>query len=479
LVDGTLRASANNVAVLLVIDDRAPCTAVRQGSMTPDELTRLDATMLARPSLRSWASPIPGDFRYDIVSVHDGYATVAHITNVGGNPGRRAMVLSDGDILDMVFELGPSSPDNVVGLMRPQGEVFTQRGGRRSEPSWLPVDWPAGRGPATWISQQRNGGEGSFSRYLAIEPDIYVVTRMSLDSRRQAKLSLAVLAGAPLLLLALLLVTFWRFVRRSVVAPFDRIESAARAEAAGDLMARVDLSGDMPSDVQRVAEAFNRMADAARAREVDLRSSLAANQGLMRELHHRVKNSLQVIQSHLAITRRKGEQPTLYLLNEAEARVQVLSIAYRYGLTERGLQQVPLKQYLGELIGYLAESAARHDQRVVGSFDVAAALDIDRAIPLGLSIVEVVFTCLRARKCRTVQVLAHDQTRSTTELVISMDGDARSMVLSERILRGLRQQLGALDDTPRPGEQLRWAIGLPDRAQDDVSNDIADGTRPS
>jgi two-component system, sensor histidine kinase PdtaS len=363
--------------------------------------------------------------------------------------------------------------------VRLPGDVFAARGAPDRDRSWLPETWPAGSEAAFWRSQQRDGTDGTFSRYLVIEPDIFAVTRFSMDRQREAQLSLAILAGAPLVLLTLLMVTFWSFVRRSVVQPIDRIEKAALAEAAGDRAARVVVSNDMPTDVMRVAEAFNRMADAAHAREAELRGSLARNQTLMRELHHRVKNSLQVIQSHLSISRRRHEQPSAYLLSEAEARVQVLSVAYRYGLTEHGLQQVPLRQYLDELVGYLAETAARRSQRVVGSFDVSGALDIDRAIPLGLSIVEVVFTCLRTENCRTVQVLAREPSRYAAELVLTMDGDARTLNLSDRVLRGLRQQLGALADQPLAGEQLRWTIGLPEPAQGDVSNDIAAPNEPT
>jgi two-component system, sensor histidine kinase PdtaS len=478
-VDGVLRSSTTHVGVFLAIDGQPPCIAINGTAVSRDMVLALDERLRGGGSLSSWAQPLPGRFRYDIIDTPDGYVTAAHLGGVAQFPDRRALVLSQGRVLDNVFDLGLLSKDAIVGLVRLPGDIFAARGASDHDRSWLPETWPAGSEPAFWRTRQRDGTEGTFSRYLVIEPDIFAVTRFSMDRQREAQLSLAILAGAPLILLALLLVTFWSFVSRSVVQPIDRIEKAALAEAAGDRAARVDVSADMPTDVMRVAEAFNRMADAAHSREADLRGSLAANQSLMRELHHRVKNSLQVIQSHLAISRRRGEKPSAYSLSEAEARVQVLSIAYRYGLTERGLQQVPLRQYLGELVGYLAEAAARQNQRVIGSFEVAGALDIDRAIPLGLSIVEVAFACLRAKDCRTVQVLALEPSRLATELVVTMDGDTRSLNLSERVLRGLRQQLGALADQPFPGEQLRWTISLPERPQTGLSNDIAAAEKPT
>ncbi len=61
----------------------------------------------------------------------------------------------------------------------------------------------------------------------------------------------------------------------------------------------------MPNDIRGVAEAFNGMVEAARSREFELRGLVASNQFLMRELHHRVNNSLQVIQSYLSLSRRQ------------------------------------------------------------------------------------------------------------------------------------------------------------------------------
>ena len=111
----------------------------------------------------------------------------------------------------------------------------------------------------------------------------------------------------------------------------------------------------MPSELRELAAAYNEMAREAAARERSLQASLAENEFLLRELNHRVKSSLQIIQSYVSLTRRldqdAGRQTSAAAI---EARVLVLSAAYRKALSEGRMRNVRIRQFAEEIIANLS-----------------------------------------------------------------------------------------------------------------------------
>jgi two-component system, sensor histidine kinase PdtaS len=292
-----------------------------------------------------------------------------------------------------------------------------------------------------------------------VSPDLVLVAAFSDDVARRLQLQLAVLAGAPFVLLVLFMIAYWRMVDRDIGRSIETIESVASVASKGDFQAAAAFDDDTPLELRRASEAVNQIIQAASRRQEELMASVARNQELMRELHHRVKNSLQVIQSYLAITRRQASNRESDVLREAEAKVQVLSVAYRYALTDQGLRPIPIKLFLTELLATMASAARHTDQWIVADVDTRANLEVDRAIPLGLAMAEVAFTALRSPAAGKVLVKVSDDSAGIMRAVVAVTGAAEGVQLNERTLRGLRLQLGALQDSPGEGEVLRWAVG--------------------
>lgn len=112
------------------------------------------------------------------------------------------------------------------------------------------------------------------------------------------------------------------------------------------------------------------------------------NELLLKELHHRVKNNLQVLSSMLRMqARRLQEKLAKDAMTESELRVQAMSLIHRrlYGAS---LTEVPMKSYLEELIQEIKSCygcTARLDMQIE---DVV--LDDRQAVPIGLIVNEVV-----------------------------------------------------------------------------------------
>ncbi|MGL5114855.1 MAG: sensor histidine kinase, partial [Beijerinckiaceae bacterium] len=302
-------------------------------------------------------------------------------------------------------------------------------------------------------------------RYMArmvVEPAISVVASFDGSAERLALQRFVAMCAAPLVVLVLLLFSAWRFIQDDVLRGIAGIEKAALAEGDGrhGVLAPVDVR--MPDDIRRVAKAFNRMVTAAATREASLRKALETNENLMRELHHRVKNSLQVIQSYLALTRRSQPGKGGEILRETEGQVQVLAIAYRFAMTNEGMMPVPLAPFIQELLLSMGDAAHRSGQSIAANIHTDASLPVDRAIPLGLVIVEESFALLKDADCKAVRVTLGKADSGSVRLAISADGIRLPDRPLAKTLKGLQMQLGATE-LPAPAPTvLAWDIAVGD-----------------
>ena len=237
-----------------------------------------------------------------------------------------------------------------VALVSGDGEVVSGDP-RMAKAPWLPSMFEkASLRESVWRCPDRSGAMASFALAPVRGSGLDVLMRFNDASLLAARRRLAVLCLAELFMLGLVAYVYAATIRRNVVAWIHGIDTAARAwgdDPESD--ARAPVAKNMPRELRSVAESFNAMADRAIARQDELTASLAENRALMLEMHHRIKNSLQVIQSYLALIRRTAARPEAQLLARIEARVGVLAIAYRLALTPKGLRPIAVKPFLEEI----------------------------------------------------------------------------------------------------------------------------------
>jgi two-component sensor histidine kinase len=235
------------------------------------------------------------------------------------------------------------------------------------------------------------------------------------------------------------------------------LEAAARARGLDPQSdAKAPVAENMPIELRRVAESFNAMADRIVEREAALTTSLAENRALMLEMHHRIKNSLQVIQSYLALIRRSGSRSDALPLLRVEARVGVLAVAYRLALTPNGIRPIAVKPFLDEIIGATIAALRRPRQHVVCAIDWEGELVVDRAIPLGLGLIEALVVAFAAPDANWIGVRLAADADGLIEVKVESNGRRNDVALPEKLVRGLANQLGATLSTPRPGEIALW-----------------------
>jgi PAS domain S-box-containing protein len=127
-----------------------------------------------------------------------------------------------------------------------------------------------------------------------------------------------------------------------------------------------------------------------------IKSALAEKEVLLREVHHRVKNNLQVITSLLGLQADYIEDPhTLELFRETQARLRSMALIHEELYQSKNLNQINFHDYAEKLTSNLTQVFSMN-------YNVQLQLDIenvyfnvDTAIPLGLIINELVTNALK------------------------------------------------------------------------------------
>jgi PAS domain S-box-containing protein len=178
---------------------------------------------------------------------------------------------------------------------------------------------------------------------------------------------------------------------------------------------------------------------------------------LLREVHHRVKNDLQLISSVLAMQGRRLSDPaSVEALTECQTRVQTIALIHEYMYQSDNLARLPLSENIRGLAANMLRAAG--SPRCAVSLEVKVeeqlTLPVDRAIPCGLILNELMTNALKhAFPERRSGVLRVTLRKQGEELVlgvaddgVGMPGDYASNVkgsLGWRLVKAFADQLGA------------------------------------
>ncbi len=112
----------------------------------------------------------------------------------------------------------------------------------------------------------------------------------------------------------------------------------------------------------------------------------------MKEIHHRVKNNLQIISSLLNIQAEDiDDEKVLSSINEGKSRVEAMSLIHQNLYQSELINKVNFDKYISDITTYLDQMYHSDDKNVQILLNVnEIEFDIDTAIPLGLIINELV-----------------------------------------------------------------------------------------
>lgn len=205
-----------------------------------------------------------------------------------------------------------------------------------------------------------------------------------------------------------------------------------------------------------------------------LEQSLAEKSALLREIHHRVKNNMQMVVSILRLRSDYHEDAsTQQAFREVISRIMAMAMVHEQLYQSEELTSIPFDDYLETLVPRVLESASpdstqRPETRIAGD---PVRVDIARAVPLGLITVELVSNALEhafhsvSIPRLQVQFLADAETLTLRVCDngpgLSVEPSAEnSGTLGFSLIRSLCEQLEAdLDIRANGGTDVRVLLG--------------------
>ena len=126
--------------------------------------------------------------------------------------------------------------------------------------------------------------------------------------------------------------------------------------------------------------------------EAELRQSLAEKEALLKEVHHRVKNNLQIISSLLNLQEGElGDTLTERRFRESQNRIRSMALIHELLYRSEDLTRIDFAEYLDQLVHHVVRSYGPAGQAVRAELSVEPEnMSLDCAIPCGLIVTELV-----------------------------------------------------------------------------------------
>lgn len=179
---------------------------------------------------------------------------------------------------------------------------------------------------------------------------------------------------------------------RIVVRWLDYLERVAALYARGRFSVRPVQAINAPAEIRVLARTLDELAESIATRDAALTASLAEKDALMREIHHRVKNNLQIISSLLSMQQRALTDPaSKAAVGDTRQRISALALIYRTLYQSDDLRYADARIFLTELVGQLVASDSGRGHLVTSSVEAdSLVVDPDKLAPLALWLVEAV-----------------------------------------------------------------------------------------
>ena len=201
--------------------------------------------------------------------------------------------------------------------------------------------------------------------------------------------------GTLLLPLAAWLATFAAVMlvsERIVVRWLGYLERVAAIYARGRFSVRPVQAEHAPAEIRVLARTLGSLGETITRRDKALLEALDEKDALMREIHHRVKNNLQIISSLLSMQQRAVADPgARSALGDTRQRIGALALIYRILYQSEHVREADSRTFLRELVGQLIAGEAMRGPLVTTRVEAdPLVIDPDKLAPLALWVVEAV-----------------------------------------------------------------------------------------
>ena len=177
----------------------------------------------------------------------------------------------------------------------------------------------------------------------------------------------------------------------------DASVAEAMMEGAQDYLVKGQIeTRALPRALRHAIERFRLLARAALT-NIELQRRVQEKDLMLSEIHHRVKNSLQVVSSLLHLEAARITDPTVAeMLQVTQNRVRSMALIHQTLYQSKDFAHVDFHAFLQSFIPTLIQSYSIHPEEISLAFHVAEVrLPIDAAIPCGLIVNELISNALK------------------------------------------------------------------------------------
>lgn len=247
----------------------------------------------------------------------------------------------------------------------------------------------------------------------------------------------------------------WFVVNRVLIQPLVMLRRVVATYQPGVVLQPLEKVRTPAQEITDLGETFQAISEDVATHEAEMAESLARQRKLTREVHHRVKNNLQIISSLINLHSRSAATPdAMEAYGSIQRRVDALSVVHRNHYAEMEENRgVGIRALVSELSASLRASAPANGARLniqIDSADLHVSQDV--AVPVAFLTTELVELAILSDPNATVRISVQRAAETPLRALLCVSSSAlrttpglqeRLNGRFDRVLIGLSRQLRA------------------------------------
>jgi two-component sensor histidine kinase len=203
----------------------------------------------------------------------------------------------------------------------------------------------------------------------------------------------------------------------------NRILEVIMAYARLDFTQKTEVLGSNDV-VDAIGAGVNMLGEELQASTISLREK----EFLLKEIHHRVKNNLQIVSSLLSLQLGKIGSPEYQeMVNDSRNRINSMSLVHEMLYASKDLSRIEIGEYIRRLSDSIKRSFERPNSTITFHYDIQSGLffDVDKMISLGLILNEIICNSMKyafPRSYGSIRVSLHTDEEQGYRLFACDDG---------------------------------------------------------
>ncbi|WP_224825079.1 sensor histidine kinase [Cognatishimia sp. MH4019] len=298
------------------------------------------------------------------------------------------------DVVESEDFLGEANPVTLVTFNH-EGTLLSSESGRlqaeRKLPSSFALSELAHGESRTFTDTHMDGDELAYA-VIPIVPDVvYALSSWNTDETYNDPDAAAWLNIAlPFVMWLSSLLVAWFVIDRFVIARVTRLNKAMRRFSQERTVPEFGQNRGAPAELLMIEDGFRSLAEDLIQDEAEQEHRLREKSILLKEVHHRVKNNLQIISSIMNMQIRKARSPeTKYALGQVQDRIMGLSGVHRTLYQAETLTQISAAKLIEQIVEQSQAIGTRDDRKVTLNLDLEPVIVFpDQAVPLAMLVSE-------------------------------------------------------------------------------------------